>query len=115
MTESTATPVAAPAASACQPSPAGRRRELDVLTTLIVFGLMFFHTASIFSGQQLVTKYYSRSYNLQRRGARCSLPSLMVTIVATGSTGLMLASPLRPCERKGHLLLMATSTGQGQQ
>jgi len=32
-----------------------RRRELDVLTTLIVFGLMFFHTASIFSGHQLIT------------------------------------------------------------
>jgi len=32
-----------------------RRRELDVLTTLIVFGLMFFHTVSIFSGHQLVT------------------------------------------------------------
>jgi glucan biosynthesis protein C len=32
-----------------------RRRELDVLTTLIVFGLAFFHTASIFSGHQLIT------------------------------------------------------------
>ena len=31
-----------------------RRRELDVLTTLIVFGLGFFHTASIFSGHQLI-------------------------------------------------------------
>ena len=33
----------------------GRRHELDVLTTVIVFGLMFFHTASIFSGHQLIT------------------------------------------------------------
>jgi glucan biosynthesis protein C len=32
-----------------------RRRKLDVLATLIVFGLVFFHTASIFSGQQLIT------------------------------------------------------------
>jgi len=32
-----------------------RRHELDVLTTLIVFGLVFFHTASIFSGHQLIT------------------------------------------------------------
>ena len=32
-----------------------RRAELDVLTTLIVFGLMFFHTASIFSGHQLIS------------------------------------------------------------
>jgi len=35
--------------------PQGRRHELDVLTTLIVFGLMFFHTASIFFGHQLIT------------------------------------------------------------
>ena len=33
-----------------------RRRELDVLTTLIVFRLMFFHTSSIFSGHQLIAK-----------------------------------------------------------
>ena len=32
----------------------GHRYELDVLTSLIVFGLLFFHTASIFSGQQLI-------------------------------------------------------------
>lgn len=32
-----------------------RRKELDVLTSIIVFGLLFFHTASIFSGQQLIT------------------------------------------------------------
>jgi len=30
------------------------RYELDVLTSIIVFGLLFFHTASIFSGQQLI-------------------------------------------------------------
>lgn len=34
--------------------PAARRSELDVLSTLIVFGLAFFHTVSIFSGFQLV-------------------------------------------------------------
>jgi hypothetical protein len=33
---------------------AARRSELDVLTPLIVFGLGFFHTASIFCGYQLV-------------------------------------------------------------
>ena len=36
------------------PTRTGRRHELAVLTTVRVFGLMFFHTASIFSGQQLV-------------------------------------------------------------
>lgn len=33
---------------------AERRNELDILTTLIVFGLAFFHTASIFNRFQLV-------------------------------------------------------------
>ena len=34
--------------------PGNRRAELDILTSFIVFGLLFFHTASIFSGQQLI-------------------------------------------------------------
>jgi glucan biosynthesis protein C len=54
MTESSATPMVTADASAGHQPSVGRRHELDVLSTLIVFGLMFFHTATIFSGQQLV-------------------------------------------------------------
>ncbi|MBN1401810.1 MAG: acyltransferase family protein [Anaerolineae bacterium] len=54
MTESTVASVVTPDPSAGHLPSAGRRHELDVLSTLIVFGLMFFHTATIFSGQQLV-------------------------------------------------------------
>ena len=50
MAETTAVPTEA----ASQAARSERRPEMDVLTTLIVGGLMFFHTASIFSGQQLV-------------------------------------------------------------
>ena len=38
--------------AAISPRPATRRPELDVLTTLIVFSLIFFHTLGIFTGYQ---------------------------------------------------------------
>jgi glucan biosynthesis protein C len=40
------------ATEAVPPRPATRRPELDVLTTLIVFSLIFFHTLGIFTGYQ---------------------------------------------------------------
>lgn len=51
MTETLSPPAVAAAAPR---SSSARRPELDVLTTLIVFSLAFFHTASIFNGYQLV-------------------------------------------------------------
>jgi len=50
-----------------------RRHGLDVLTTLIVFGLMFFHTASIFSGHQLIT-------NRMQSGLTTIAASLVVSL-----------------------------------
>jgi glucan biosynthesis protein C len=49
-----------------------RRGELDVLTTVIVFGLAFFHTVSIFSGHQLIT-------NKTQSGLITILASLLVS------------------------------------
>ena len=56
-----------PVSTANQATRGERRHELDVLTTLIVFGLMFMHTASIFSGQQLVV-------NRMQRGPAATVP-----------------------------------------
>lgn len=79
MTASTATQTG----SASQMARPGRRRELDALGMVIVLGLIFFHTLSIFSGQQYVV-------NTSQSTATTMVSLLVVSFTALWTMPLMM-------------------------